>query len=360
MSNQQQQKQSNEPEVKIQDKIQQDLETEADNIFGGEGAPTETGETEKLKAEKDEVDVSSGKTDEEKGIEGSSSSPARETPPGESDKDEDPEGEKGEKKPEDEDELTAEDLDTRGMKAETAKKFEKLTGSNAKLKEKLTAAEEKLEKQDEVLSSFRDMVQQTGLGPHELERTLKIGGLIRRDPAKAAEVLHNIAADLAKKHGVAVGGVDLLEGFDDLTTKVREGEISRADAEELAKVRRREAVQEEERRTQEQRTQQESHRTARIQKAGQEIAQFLAVAEKDVNFAKIAKRLENDAAYAAKNLEPEQWLGYIKQQHQSYLDLASQFASSSRGYEPPITEGSGGGEPVNDPKDLGELADKLL
>lgn len=124
------------------------------------------------------------------------------------------------------------------MKAETR---QRMTSLIATVKD-VTAKSEKVTKD---LSFVMAKIEESTATPEQYMEVLGVVKLLNSgdvaDKRKALEYLQNSAAALATQLGVVLPGVDVLSKHADLKKKVELGHISRADAEELAAARNRQA-----------------------------------------------------------------------------------------------------------------------
>jgi hypothetical protein len=143
-----------------------------------------------------------------------------------------PESAKPEAKPEEkkDDDLTPPE----GMKPASAERWGKLT-------ERVKAAETERDQVRFEVQNVRDLVNRSGLAPEEFVNTLEIGRLSKgtaSEKQQALKMLDEIRSGLAEELGIALPGVDPLEGHDDLKAMVENMEISPKAAAELALLRK--------------------------------------------------------------------------------------------------------------------------
>ena len=247
------------------------------------------------------------------------------------------------------------------LKGRTRERFEKLTTS-------LKAVNEKAEKQEGIIKGFQGILEKTGLNPTELQRTLDLGALMKIDPSRALETLTAVVADLSTQLGVVAPGGDALEGQDDLKQKVADRELSLEDATEIAKARVKSAAEKKQaelgaqQRTAAQKTEHQQGVDAdafktQVETAQGQVAEFLASVQTDPDYEKIAPRLVGVAKFAAENLAPEKWLGYIKNEHKNIKEIASA-ANPGGGATPIMDSAPPGGEKTA--QNLEQLADQML
>jgi hypothetical protein len=121
-----------------------------------------------------------------------------------------------------------------GMKPASAERWGKLT-------ERVKAAETERDQVRAEVQNVRDLVNRSGLAPEEFVNTLEIGRLSKGTAAEkqqALKMIDEIRADLADELGIALPGIDPLEGHDDLKAMVENMEISPKAAAELALLRK--------------------------------------------------------------------------------------------------------------------------
>lgn len=341
--------------IENDEKLQQEQEAVADEIFGSdEEIAKQAAEAEAEQPDPDSgqpaPDTSDQKSDDEAGA--GDQKPEEKAAEGE----EKPE-EKAEEKPEEKEEdpyKVPED-----MKGRTKERFEKLTTD-------LKESHQQIEKQTDIIKGFRTVLESTGMDSKELQQTLELGGMIKKDPKRALETLRGVVTNLSEQLGEVPPGKDPLEGFEDLKQKIEDRELSPEDAKEIASYR---IKQEAEKRRAEQTTRQQTEHqkqeaanadfTNRVNRAQTDVAAYLKEAEKDPDFTKIAPTLVQAAQFSAENLDPDKWLGYIKGEYQKVKEIATAMAPSSPG-DSPILDGGAPPGGQKDPENLEQLADLML
>jgi hypothetical protein len=121
-----------------------------------------------------------------------------------------------------------------GMKPASAERWGKLT-------ERVKAAETERDQVRAEVQNVRDLVNRSGLAPEEFVNTLEIGRLSKgtaTEKQQALKMLDDIRSGLAEELGIALPGIDPLEGHDDLKAMVENMEISPKTAAELALLRK--------------------------------------------------------------------------------------------------------------------------
>ena len=340
-------------EEETQKSLDEQLEAAADEVFGSEVEATD--QTAALEKEAD--DISTPAEEGEPPVEEAEATD--ETPPEEPGEEQKPAEEKpAEEKPaEEEPDPYAIPED---MKGRTRDRFEKLTGN-------LREANEKVAKQEEVITGFRDVIQRSGLTPDEVQGVLSLGNIIKTDPTKALETLKGMVEELSAEVGIVPPGADPLKDHPDLIQRVQDREILQEDAEIIARARFREMA---DKKAREKIAQQngEAQRAAsetrnwetRVAGGQSAVAAYVETIKKNPDFKVIEPHLADAARFAAQNLAPEKWLEYIQGQHDKIREVARASAAQDTGRVTPILSGGAprGGE--KEPQSLEELADQML
>lgn len=248
------------------------------------------------------------------------------------------------------------------LKGRTRDRFEKLIGN-------LKEADQTVEKQKGILEGFKTALSETGLNPQEIERTLALGSMMKKEPAKALEELTVLVTALSKQLGVVPPGENALEGHDDLKQKVADRELSVTDATEIARARVKLAAEQtatkrvEEKQAQAQLADQQKGEADkvfgdRVATAQVNIQTFLKGIEKDPDYEAIGPHLVTAAKHAAENLAPEKWLEYISGEHRKIKEISSAMLPAAT--DTPIMDSGAPKNTKQEPKNLEQLADQML
>lgn len=200
-------------------------------------------------------------TDEAEGEEGTGEAPEGEAPAGE----EDPEGEGPDGKKKDEAEETPEQKAARELAETPEQKTARLAEETKKkpdpindpipqtvaprTRERITSLIKEVKDRDGIVEQHRELfntIQSTGVSPENFGHTLTVLRLFNSDKIEdnrqAYIFLQSQVAEMAKKLGETVPGVDPLEGHADLKEAVEAQSISSQHAGELAAARNRAAA----------------------------------------------------------------------------------------------------------------------
>ena len=202
-----------------------------------------------------------------------------------------------------------------------------------------------------------------------MERTLFLGSLIKKEPAKALEELTGLVSTLSRQLGVVPPGENALEGHEDLKQKVADRELSVTDATEIARARVKLAAEqpatkrgEEQAATKraeaQQKTDEESAFGTRIEEAKTQVATFLGSIEKDPDYEAIGPHLVTASRFAAENLAPEKWMEYISGEHRKIKEISSAMLPAAT--DSPIMDGGAPKNTKQEPQNLEQLADVML
>lgn len=347
------------PEVGSEEQLVQEQEALADEVFGtDEEIAKQAVEAEAEVPPSDEKPPAEGekKDEEEKPPAEGEEKASEEKPPAEGEKT--PEELAAEKKAAEEAEADPYKV-PEDMKGRTRERFEKLTTD-------LKTSHETIEKQTGIIKGFRSVLEETGLTPKELQNTLNLGGMIKTDPKRAYQVLTGVVKDLASELGEVAPGTDPLEGYEDLRQRVADRELSVEDAKEIAQGRIRQTAEKKQQERNQQQTE-EQKRTetqqgefkGRVETAQESVGTFLKDQEKDPDYEKIGPHMVEAAKFAAENLAPEKWLGYIQGEYKKVKDIALEMVPSSNG-STPILDGGAPQGGKQEPQTLEQLADVML
>ena len=190
------------------------------------------------------------------------------------------------------------------------------------------------------VETFRSLVRETGLSAEEFAETLELARLMKSGDERGLQValasLEQQRAQVARRLGVEVQGVDLLADQPDLAAAVAGMEMTRERAVELAKYRRQ--VTEQQHVQQAQR--QEQEQSAQYQQlANQGAAAMEAYLATRAGEADHPAKLQAIEAYFAdeKNFktfvetyEPKQWVGVMRMMYDTMAVPRASAASSSQ------------------------------
>lgn len=350
------------PEAELEENLNTDLEAAQDEVFGSEteiaakaaeaeGTQTPEETEAQLKAEQEaKAKDDEGKTPEDIAKEDAEKKEASDKAAAGKEKEKEKEASEKEEDPY---EVPEE------LKGRTRERFETLTGH-------LKEANEKTEKQEGIIQGFRGVLEQTGMDPTELQRTLDLGAMMKSNPEKALEALTGVVADLSAQLGVVQPGSDVFEGQDDLKQKVADRELTVEDATLVAKARIAESarVRNNELQNKEKLQRQALEENSQafnqsVTAAKSEVGTFLETLGSDPDAEKVAPYLIEAAKFAAENLAPEKWKAYISNEHKKLKDLASAMGPKGRTDTPIMDDVTPpGGD--KDPQDLDQLADQML
>ncbi len=221
-----------------------------------------------------------------------------------------------------------------------------------------------VEDRDKVITGFREMISNTGLNNKEVDNLFSLGTMIKNDPENAYKTLQGVMVRLAEDIGVAPPGANALAGFDDLQDKVDAGTMSEEDASTVAEARRRGTAtlkkQEQEQRNtalEMEQTTAEKKTSASIQTAHDEVKDFLAIKEKDLDFKSMVPHIQEAVEFARENLDPSRWASYIEKDYNRVKKLIT----STKPVTPtPLTDASNRGAGDKTPQTQEELADSVF
>ncbi len=332
----------------------------ADELLGGdpiadEVKPDKEGETDDKVGDEDVKENKGEKTsgsDENKDGEGGEALPGEEE--NLEKKGEDPKGDEGEKgKDEDLYEIPDDIKNER-----TRGRMENMVTS---LKEKDTQLEEKdgqLAERDTMIQGFQELVESTGTSADEFTNGIRIMRMMKEDPAAASKELIKMAGTLAKASGVEIPGVDVLDDYDDLKQQVDDLKITREAAVEIAHSRNSKAANEKAVATKDRENTVTQEDQGIRQEAINKMTTFFTEKEKDIDYAKKHPHMLEAAAYAAQNLTPNQWAGYMEREYASITNIMKTTGGKTKTETPLGGTGSRGAAKVATTPE--ELADQML
>ena len=251
-----------------------------------------------------------------------------------------------------------------GMSKRSSERWERLTGALKEKDTQITQMTTEVSGLREQVTSFKALIDSSGLNDNELLRVIDLGAQIKRDPEGAFRTLNGVLKNLAKQIGHPIETVDLLEGFPDLQTKIKNLDITRDAALEIARGRLREQSQRTREQTAERTRAAENDAATRVSKAAADVEIFLTSSEAgDPDFARLVPALTRAAKFARENIAPEKWLDYLKHEVENLKGLGSTPGAGRRAPETPtpLTDDSAGrGTKAKEVRTLGDLADQLL
>lgn len=210
------------------------------------------------------------------------------------------------------------------------------------------------------MTAMAELFQSTGLSPEKLAEVIELNGQLQSEDAtlrgKAFARMEAMRADMAKRFGIAVPGVDVLADFPELAKQVEELEITRAAAEEIARARKAGEVRDMD--AQERAAQANAERAQRME---------VAAAVEDMNA--LGKSLAaSDPAFEAKmkimhakvlprlrGLPPAQW----KTGFMAAWDGLGEVRSTSQP-SPPVVRGLAGGSAEPEPRNMLDAVNQAL
>ena len=192
-----------------------------------------------------------------------------------------------------------------GLKPKAQERFRSLVEANK-------SKEQELEESRNTVAEIQKTIQNTGVSPEEFGGLLDFARMANSQSPDEKRQAFNIAKGemqrLAKEIGVEEGGVDLLDGFQDLQQKVDNYELDRNDAIELANARRGQQRMTEQNKQVEQKKQQSLTQQSDIQKSTQSIEEFMANRQKtDIDFDAKEKYLMGQVQNIQEQYPPSQW-----------------------------------------------------
>lgn len=235
------------------------------------------------------------------------------------------------------------DEEKKVWKQETQRRFTELRGF-AKAQQ---VEVERLSQENSALSSAREnmmsVFDEAKVEPEELSQLLEYNKMVKTgDLAGALKIVNEQRVSILKAMGREEPGVDLLDDFPDLKSKVAENEMGREAALELANSRRREQATERERQNQAERERQEQSGGKARETALGEIDRWCKEAAKgDIDYKAKEQKIMLKGSDGTSMLDgilkdypPNLWLPTLKRLF-STIEVVK-----------PATPGNGGGEPL--------------
>ena len=236
-------------------------------------------------------------------------------------------------------------------------RFTKLVDAN---KEKDT----QIEQMAHTMMGFKKMITDSGLNNDEFLNALDIMALVKSDPSKGIERLHQVIEEVATNAGIPVSGYeyDELRDFPDLKNDVEDMKITKEYALKIAQQRRTQARQEQQDQQNEQQNQQrqqwEDDRKSALPQIGALIDSYQ---KNDIDWDAKSDLMMEAAKYARDNLPPTQWVPYMKQEYQRITSIATKMAGKrGNGSDTPLMGNNSVRGGQKDPGDIGEWIDQNL
>lgn len=233
------------------------------------------------------------------------------------------------------------------LKGRTRERFERLT---ARLKE----ASEKTATAMAFADRWRETVASTGASPEYIGKTLEFVRAIHSGDVKQLEsalsMLDETRASIAKALGKDVPGVDVLADFPDLADGVASGDLGRAHALELARVRRQAAAVEQQRG----KATAEQQRDQLVNEGAQAVDAFMeSMKATDPMFGAKMALLKPVLASVARNAPPDRWAAEVAE---LYRNVPVQAPPAPKENPQPFRaarpSGVGGGRPAAAPASM--------
>ena len=223
----------------------------------------------------------------------------------------------------------------------------------------------KVSEYEQQIAGFRQMIAETGATNEQLLELFDIAAMVynpeKANPEEAVKRLMAAAENVSKAYGVPLPGRSMLDEFPDLKEKVENMEISQEAAEELAQARVQQRVQQRRQQAQQQTLEQQQAYIARRDQGLENLASYLMELEKnDIDFAAKAEHMKQAMAFAAENLEPEQWLPYAKQQYELVSRMATKASGSKEGDSGRPLRPAGARSGSRQPSDMAEAIKQSL
>ena len=198
-----------------------------------------------------------------------------------------------------------------GLKPKAQERFRSLVEANK-------SKDQELEESRNTVAEIQKTIQNTGISPEEFGGLLDFARMATSqspdEKKQAFQIAKNEMQRLAKEIGVEEGGVDLLEGYQDLQEKVDNYELDRNDAVELANARRSQQRTLEQQQLVNQQQQQNINQQSEIQKSTEEISTFMVDRQKtDIDFEAKEKYLMGQVQSIQQQYPPSQWPAVVAQ-----------------------------------------------
>lgn len=241
-----------------------------------------------------------------------------------------------------------------GLSTGAKERFEKLVDRVR------TTAQERdqiAQERDEVRGQYETVVQvmkDTGAPPEQFAQTLVMLGYANSgDPAKVAQALDMLdgyRAELAKKVGKPVPGVDVLGDFPDLKAKVEAGDLDEATAAELATARRDRVTRDKQSAETKERESAQGQMAERVTKAQADLTTLgTTLKAKDPDFTRKLDILGKRGFFerVSQTAPPEQWGELFTIAYEALGDVAAARTPAPKPGNQPMrsTPEGGGGSP---------------
>ena len=207
-----------------------------------------------------------------------------------------------------EDELYAE---PEGLKPKAQERFRTLVEANK-------SKDQELEESRSTVSEIQKTITETGISPQEFGGLLDFARMATSqspdEKKQAFQIAKNEMQRLAKEIGVEEGGVDLLDGYQDLQEKVDNYELDRSDAVELANARRGQQRVSQQQQDAVQQQQQSANQQSDVDNSAQAIETYMLNQQKtDIDFAAKEKYLMGQVGTIQQQYPPSQWPAVVAQ-----------------------------------------------
>lgn len=198
-----------------------------------------------------------------------------------------------------------------GLKPKAQERFRSLVEANK-------SKDQELEASRNTVSEIQKTIDSTGISPQEFGGLLDFARMATSESPDEKRQAFNIAKGemqrLAKEIGVEEGGVDLLEGYQDLQDKVDNYELDRDDALELANARNGQQRIAQEQQNVAQQKQQTLNNQSDVDKSALAIETYMTTQQKtDIDFEAKEKYLMGQVESIQQQYPPNQWPAVVTQ-----------------------------------------------
>jgi|21_taG_2_1085346.scaffolds.fasta_scaffold00651_10 hypothetical protein len=198
-----------------------------------------------------------------------------------------------------------------GLKPKAQERFRSLVEANK-------SKDQELEESRNVVAEIQKTITNTGISPEEFGGLLDFARMATSqspdEKKQAFQIAKNEMQRLAKEIGVEDGGVDLLDGYQDLQEKVDNYELDRSDAVELANARRSQQRLANQQEQLAQQQQQNTNHQSEIQQSTKAIEEYMVNRQKtDIDFQAKEKYLMGQVESIQQQYPPSQWPSVVAQ-----------------------------------------------
>lgn len=208
----------------------------------------------------------------------------------------------------------------------------------------LKEARTELEGAKQQVAYVQQQFQQHGVSQPQFEQAVAVIGMLNKgDYRSALRVLDEQRRQIALAIGEPLPGVDALSEFPDLRQRVDDLQMTEADAMEVAKLRRQQAMQQQHAQAQKQAWQSQQAEQQAFDAGMRAVDQWAkTTAATDLDYPRIEKLLMPRLQQMLQGVDPRHWVSVVRAQYETIKEAAGQFRSPATATPDPLRPAGAG------------------